>query len=325
MKPMQVSFFRELLETIFERSRALGPAGRGRPHGDMAKLARQLLSRRGELSGVAIAQQIVETYSHSTAPEKAAFFHLLATEFGPDVEKARGAANAFLESGDAAQLSRLGKLAEAPRREFFRRLNLAPGGTAAMVSMRAELLPLAADDPGLKPVDEDLAHLLNTWFNRGFLVLRRIGWSTPANILEKIIQYEAVHEIHDWDDLKRRLDPIDRRCFAFFHPALADEPLIFVEVALTDGGAPSVQALCPRSVRPIRAADDGDLLFDLQLPGRPARHQLRQLPHQAGGHRPGARAAAAQALRHPVAAARLHGLAAAADRGAERLDPTADP
>jgi malonyl-CoA decarboxylase len=243
MKPMQVSFFRELLETIFERRRALGPAGRGGPHGDMAKLARQLLSRRGELSGVAIAQQIVETYRHSTAPEKAAFFHLLATEFGPDVEEARGAASAFLESGDAAELARLGKLAEAPRREFFRRLNLAPGGTAAMVSMRAELLPLAADDPGLRPVDEDLAHLLNTWFNRGFLVLRRIDWSTPANILEKIIQYEAVHEIHDWDDLKRRLDPVDRRCFAFFHPALADEPLIFVEVALTDGGAPSVQAL----------------------------------------------------------------------------------
>ncbi|HSM20159.1 MAG TPA: malonyl-CoA decarboxylase N-terminal domain-containing protein, partial [Hyphomicrobiales bacterium] len=151
MKPMQVSFFRELLETIFERRRALAPAGRGGPGGDIAKLAGQLLSRRGELSGVAIAQQIVEIYRHSTGPEKAAFFHLLATEFGPDVEEARGAASAFVESGDAAELARLGKLAEAPRREFFRRLNLAPGGTAAMVSMRAELLPLAADDPGLKP------------------------------------------------------------------------------------------------------------------------------------------------------------------------------
>jgi malonyl-CoA decarboxylase len=107
-------------------------------------------------------------------------------------------------------------------------------------------------------VDEDLAYLLNSWFNRGFLVLRRIDWSTPANILEKIIQYEAVHEIHDWDDLKRRLDPLDRRCFAFFHPALAEEPLIFVEVALTDGGAPSVQALLseersPQADRPTTA------------------------------------------------------------------------
>jgi malonyl-CoA decarboxylase len=243
MMPMQVSFFRELLETIFERSRALGPASRRGPHGDLADLARQLLSRRGELSGVAIAQQIVATFDRLAAPERAEFFHMLATEFGPDVEEVRMAANMFLENGDAAALARLARLAEAPRREFFRRLNLAPGGTAAIVAMRAELLPLVADDPVLRPVDEDLAYLLHSWFNRGFLVLRRIDWSTPANILEKIIQYEAVHEIHDWDDLKRRLDPVDRRCFAFFHPALAEEPLIFVEVALTDGGAPSVQAL----------------------------------------------------------------------------------
>jgi malonyl-CoA decarboxylase len=243
MMPMQVSFFRELLETIFERRRALGLTGRGGPHGDLADLARQLLSRRGELSGVAIAQQIVETYERLTAPEKKAFFHLLATEFGPDVEEVRAAASLFLDNGDAAGLSKLARLVEAPRREFFRRLNLAPGGTAAMVAMRAELLPLVADDPLLEPVDEDLAHLFHSWFNRGFLVLRRIDWSTPANILEKIIQYEAVHEIHDWHDLKRRLDPVDRRCFAFFHPALAEEPLIFVEVALIDGGAPSVQTL----------------------------------------------------------------------------------
>ena len=239
---MQVSFFRELLETIFER-RASDPTGRGGPRGDLAVLARQLLSRRGELSGVTIAQQIVESYRRSTDEEKAAFFQLLATEFGPDVEDVRAAASSFLDNGDGAALSRLARAAEAPRREFFRRLNLAPGGTAAMVTMRAELLPLVADDPALRPVDEDLAHMLNSWFNRGFLVLRRIDWSTPANILEKIIQYEAVHEIHDWDDLKRRLDPEDRRCFAFFHPALAEEPLIFVEVALTDGGAPSVQTL----------------------------------------------------------------------------------
>jgi malonyl-CoA decarboxylase len=259
MKPMQVSFFRELLETIFERGGALGLAGRSGARGDIAEIARQLLSRRGELSGVAIAQQIVDCYGRLSPPEKAAFFHQLATEFGPDVDEVRAAATMFLENPDAAILTRLARLAESPRREFFRRLNLAPGGTAAMVAMRAELLPLIADDPVLKPVDDDLSYLLNSWFNRGFLVLRRIDWSTPANILEKIIQYEAVHEIHDWDDLKRRLDPVDRRCFAFFHPALAEEPLIFVEVALTNGdGAPSVQALLseerpPQADRPTTA------------------------------------------------------------------------
>jgi len=256
---MQVSFFRELLETIFERGGALGLAGRNGVRGDIAELARRLLSRRGELSGVAIAQQIVECYGQLSPTEKTAFFFLLASEFGPDVDEVRAAATMFLEDPDAAVLAKLARLAESPRREFFRRLNLAPGGTAAMVTMRAELLPLVADNAVLKPVDDDLSYLLNSWFNRGFLVLRRIDWSTPANILEKIIQYEAVHEIHDWDDLKRRLDPVDRRCFAFFHPALAEEPLIFVEVALTDGGgAPSVQALLseersPQADRPTTA------------------------------------------------------------------------
>ena len=119
---------------------------------------------------------------------------------------------------------------ESPRLEFFRRLNLAPGATAEIVAMRRDLI--AAGDPSLAPVDSDLRHLLASWFNRGFLVLRRIDWQTPATILDKIIAYEAVHEIQGWDDLRRRLDPADRRCFAFFHPSLVDEPLIFVEVAL---------------------------------------------------------------------------------------------
>ena len=123
---------------------------------------------------------------------------------------------------------------EPRRQELFRRLNLAPGGTAALVRMREQLMDvLAHRDDDLGPVDADFVHLFSSWFNRGFLVLRRIDWSTPAIVLEKIIRYEAVHEIRGWDDLRRRIDPPDRRCYAFFHPALVDEPLIFVEVALT--------------------------------------------------------------------------------------------
>ena len=130
-------------------------------------------------------------------------------------------------------LARLQKTLDSPRLEFFRRLNLAPGATAQIVAMRCDLLaaPLE-DDPALAAVDADLRRLLYAWFNRGFLVLRRVDWNTPAAILEKIIRYEAVHEIKSWDDLRRRLDPADRRCFAFFHPSLVDEPLVFVEVAL---------------------------------------------------------------------------------------------
>jgi malonyl-CoA decarboxylase len=124
-------------------------------------------------------------------------------------------------------------VSEPRRLELFRRLNLAPGGTAALVRMRAQLLDAMDHRDDLAVVDDDFVHLFSSWFNRGFLVLRRIDWSTPASILEKIIRYEAVHEIRGWDDLRRRIDLPDRRCYAFFHPALVDEPLIYVEVALT--------------------------------------------------------------------------------------------
>ena len=136
--------------------------------------------------------------------------------------------------------------AEPRRQELFRRLNLAPGGTAALVRMREQLLDAMAHRDDLAAVDADFVHLFSSWFNRGFLVLRRIDWSTPANILEKIIQHEAVHKIRSWDDLRRRIDPPDRCCYAFFHPALIDEPLIFVEVALTRE--------IPNSIAPILAA-----------------------------------------------------------------------
>src|SRR5438874_1450695 len=119
------------------------------------------------------------------------------------------------------------------RQELFRRLNLAPGGTAALVRMREQLLDALDDRADRAAVDSAFIHLFSSWFNRGFLVLRRIDWSSPAIVLEKIIRYEAVHRIRGWDDLRRRIDPPDRRCYAFFHPALVDDPLIFVEVALT--------------------------------------------------------------------------------------------
>lgn len=141
---------------------------------------------------------------------------------------------ALAEEAAAAEAA-LVRAAEPRRQELLRALNLCPGGTIALVRMREDLLAALREDRALAAVDQDFAHLFRSWFNRGFLVLREIDWNTPAAILEKIVAYEAVHEIRDWDDLRRRLDPPDRRCFAFFHPATGDEPLVFVEVALTDG------------------------------------------------------------------------------------------
>ena len=240
--PVNVSFLQELLVTVAEQGRQLLPRSLGGStrKDDLHELAAALLSGRGEASGVAIASEILARYRALEAEERRAFLGYLAT-MQPDTDAVAGAAKAYLASPDAAAVAALQQALESPRQEFFRRLNLAPGATAQIVDMRRDLLSVG--DPALACVDRDLMHLLASWFNRGFLVLRRIDWQTPAAILEKIIAYEAVHEIQGWDDLRRRLDPADRRCFAFFHPSLVDEPLIFVEVALMRDIPDDIQSL----------------------------------------------------------------------------------
>jgi malonyl-CoA decarboxylase len=240
--PVNVSFLQELLVTVAEQGRQLLPRSLGGSlrKDDLHELAAALLSGRGEASGVAIASEILARYRTLQEDERRAFLGFLAT-MQPDTDAVAGAAQAYLANPDPAAVAALRQAVESPRQEFFRRLNLAPGATAQIVAMRRDLLSVG--DPALSWVDRDLMHLLASWFNRGFLVLRRIDWQTPAAILEKIIEYEAVHEIQGWDDLRRRLDPADRRCFAFFHPSLVDEPLIFVEIALMRDIPDDIQSL----------------------------------------------------------------------------------
>jgi malonyl-CoA decarboxylase len=242
---VNVSFLQELMNGIAERGRTLLPRSLAGPDtsNELVDLVRALVSGRGEASGVALARQILARYGTLDDVHRQAFFGFLAESLGPDTGVVRAAASAFVAQSTPEAYRKLVRAVEAPRQEFFRRLNLAPGATAAIVAMRRDMLDAMRANPKLAEVDADLMHLLSSWFNRGFLVLRRIDWSTPANILEKIIAYEAVHEIHGWDDLRRRLDPLDRRCFAFFHPSLLDEPLIFVEVALTREIPGSIQDL----------------------------------------------------------------------------------
>jgi malonyl-CoA decarboxylase len=234
---VNTTFFSEMLQSIADRSRALIKRERREPaHERSANIVEQceeLLTGRGEASGVALAQEILAEYADLTTGPRIAFFEALAITFGHDRGRIDRAIAAWRLSPDADNASELHHASEPRRLELFRRLNLAPGGTAALVHMREQLLDAMARRDELGVVDNDFIHLFSSWFNRGFLVLRRIDWSTSAAILEKIIRYEAVHEISDWADLRRRIDPPDRRCYAFFHPALVDEPLIFVEVALT--------------------------------------------------------------------------------------------
>ena len=234
---MNTSFFGELLQTISERGRALLARNRrvdatARSE-SLVELCEDLLSSLGEASGVARAREILGRYSELTTGPRIAFFEALAERFGPDPARMQAAIAAWRERPADATAAEVHAASEPRRQELFRRLNLAPGGTAALVHMREQLMDALDHRDDLAAVDEDFVHLFSSWFNRGFLVLRRIDWSTPAIVLDKIIRYEAVHEISDWDDLRRRIDPSDRRCYAFFHPALVDDPLIFVEVALT--------------------------------------------------------------------------------------------
>jgi malonyl-CoA decarboxylase len=205
-------------------------------------LCHALLSERGEASGAAIAREALAAYGMLAGPALTAFFDVLAGEFSPDPQAVKEAADAYLHDVSQAKLIRLQRVVEAPRQELFRRLNLAGGGTAMLVDMRRRLLHELKAQPHWAGIDADLVHLLASWFNRGFLSLQRIDWRTPALVLEKLMQYEAVHEIQGWRDLRRRLES-DRRCYAFFHPALPDEPIIFIEVALTKGMSEQVQPL----------------------------------------------------------------------------------
>jgi len=234
---MNTSFFGELLQTISERGRALLSRNRrgeaSARSESLVELCEDLLSSRGEASGVARAREVLARYGELTTGPRVAFFEALHERFGADPARLQAAVAAWQEKPSDATAAELHAASEPRRQELFRRLNLAPGGTAALVHMREQLMDVLAHRDELGAVDDDFVHLFSSWFNRGFLVLRRIDWSTPAIVLDKIIRYEAVHEISDWDDLRRRIDPSDRRCYAFFHPALVDEPLIFVEVALT--------------------------------------------------------------------------------------------
>ena len=247
--PTQLSYLSGLLQSVADRGRAWVGMRKPEPVGVEALLSfsQRLLKGRGEASGEATAAIILDAYSAFGAAEKRAFLVGVAERFGPDLEALAAAARAFLDAPGPERAADLADAAEPVRQELIRRLNHAPGGTLALVRMREDLTDALGEGAPLESLDRDFRHLFTSWFNRGFLTLRRIDWTTPANILEKIIRYEAVHAIDDWAELRRRLDPPDRRLYAFFHPALRDEPLIFVEVALTTA--------IPDAIRPLLAGE----------------------------------------------------------------------
>jgi malonyl-CoA decarboxylase len=246
--------FSEFLSSIASRGRnILGitalSAGRTGSKG-IIKLCHELLSSKGEASGIALSFEILNWYGNLGGDQKTQFFLALHNEFSADKNKAMLAAKAYVEDQSPENLSNLTAASEPLRGKLIIRLNQAPNATHSLLNMRSDLLKRLAEHPELEMVDRDFAKLFASWFNGGFLELRSLGWSSSASLLEKIIQYEAVHGIADWNDLRRRLDPPDRRIYGFFHPRLGEEPLIFVEVALSTQ-MPSTIASILDEKRPI--------------------------------------------------------------------------
>lgn len=260
-----MSFLGDMLAAITERGRALvdftALPQAATPMEQTAALCRSLLSSRGEASALATASEILARYRSLGDAARLEFFRVLLDEFGPSMEPLIVAARAFAASPDERAAEALHALSEPRRQNLFRLLNQSMGGTASLIRMRSELLAMLPDHPELEPVDKDFQHLFRSWFNRGFLELRRVDWNTPAAILERVIRYEAVHEIADWDDLRRRIDPSDRRLYAFFHPRLRDEPLIFVEVALARDMASSIDSILSSDRKMIQAREADTAVF----------------------------------------------------------------
>ena len=251
-----MNFFADILSSLFDRK--LGLANRieddNKPIDD---LCQALLSSRGDVSGMSLAQLILERYADLDDDDKLAWFLLLANDMDVPAEVTIAAIKAYQDAPSAKNYEAMTAAVEPARLQLIRRLNQTHDATAKLVAMREDLIRFLPEHSDLGKLNVDFKHLFASWFNRGFLVLRPINWSSPAHILEKIITYESVHEIENWDDLRRRLQPDDRRCFAFFHPAMPDEPLIFVEVALTKGTPNSIQSVLLEN-RDAMAAEKAD-------------------------------------------------------------------
>ncbi|MFL2850707.1 MAG: malonyl-CoA decarboxylase [Pseudohongiellaceae bacterium] len=241
---MALKKFQDFLSALVSRQRSLFASS---DKVSIDELIDRLMGTLGEVSGIVTARQVLDSYNELSDGEKLEFFKSLEQNFNANQAGIRRAFEAYDKNPASSNLNILSKVTEPLRHELLRRLNQTPGATHDLVAMRTDLLGLLEAHPQLIAVDEDFVRLFTSWFGRGFLQLQTIDWSTSAAILERIIRYEAVHEIKDWNDLRSRIEPPNRRCFAYFHPALVDEPLIFVEVALVDQ--------VPRSIASILESD----------------------------------------------------------------------
>jgi malonyl-CoA decarboxylase len=254
----KVTYFQDLLTAIFERGASAVRHDDGRT---LAALAQALMSEKGEVSSQKLSAALLDRIDASNEAQRLEFFKLLATEYDVATDQIVSAAQNYQRNPTQQNYVALRDVSPPRRQVLLRRVNSMPGATERLVKIRTALLSLLPEYPELGRVDLDFEHSFSSWFNRGFLVMRPVNWQSPAQLLEKIIAYEAVHTINDWDDLRRRLQPADRRCFAFFHPAMPEEPLIFVQVALTGKIPGSIHEVLAEDREPITAEQANTAVF----------------------------------------------------------------
>ena len=230
------SFFSDLVNTLFDkknRKKNFSFLFEKKQNKSLLEYIENVNDAKGEISALSYSEELLEYLSQCDHKTLVSFFEYLEKDYDLEINSIEAVFKNYNKKKEYNFYKDIKKISESKRLEIFRRLNSTQHGTINLVKLREKLLDLLDKHPNFRKIDFDLSSLFKDWFNRGFLILKPIDWETPANILEKIIEYEAVHQIKSWDELRSRLEPDDRKCFAYFHPAMEDEPLIFIEVALT--------------------------------------------------------------------------------------------
>ncbi len=257
-----MSFFRNIITSVMKSTRRFNRFGLrsfGRLNKDINKAVESVMSTSGEVSSMVYAEHLLKLIEDQNDAGLIKFLKNLLKNYDIDTKRLIKDAQIYSSEKNEQNLANIKTSSEPKWVELFRRLNSTSSGTYRLVKLRERIRSLKDED--LKTFDSGLLNLFKYWFNPSFLVLEKIDWETQANILEKIIEYEAVHEINSWDDLRSRLAPIDRQCFAFFHPLIPNDPLIFVEVALCKNIPKSIQEIIKIDRNEIDAEDANTAVF----------------------------------------------------------------
>ena len=257
-----MSFFQNILSSVMKSTKRLNRFGLksfGKLHNDINKAVESVMSTSGEVSSMVYAEHLLNLIEEQDDKSLIKFLKTLLSNYDIDTKKLLKDVKVYSSEKNEQNLKKIRSSSEPKWIELFRRLNSTTNGTFRLVKLRERIRALK--QPELKTFDSGLLNLFKYWFNPSFLVLEKIDWETPANILEKIIEYEAVHEINSWDDLRARLAPSDRQCFAFFHPLIPNDPLIFVEVALCLDIPKSIQEVIKIDREEIDVEDANTAIF----------------------------------------------------------------